>query len=103
MKYKDIVGGVMLGGFCNIFGDDINGAKKMLGGLSSTAPERQWYCPMRWEGRYVMECAHGHKGQIMKLCTKHRLEFSAGAVTFCPPCNANPPGHRCKLEMKMVS
>jgi len=101
-KYKDLVGGVILNGFCNIFGDDINGATKMLGGLSSQSPERQWYCPMRWESRWRMECEHGHVGQIMKLCPKHLREFQ-GKVSFCPPCNSAPPGHKCNLTLKMVS
>lgn len=103
MKYKENVGGVViLNGFCNIFGDDVNGAKTVLGGLSTEHVSQQWYCPNRWEGRYRMECEHGHKGQIMKLCSKHLREFRA-KVTFCPRCNAEPPGHNCSLTLEAVS
>ena len=100
--YKDTVGGVILNGFCNIFGDDINGATKVLGGLGNQAPDKQWYCPSRWVGRYRMTCEHGHRGQVMKLCKKHVTEFS-GKVTFCPRCNAEPPGHKCKLVMEEMN
>lgn len=95
-------GAVLLNGFCNIFGDDINGAKRVLGGLGEQAPERQWYCPSRYIGRYRMECEHGHRGQVMKLCGKHLREFGR-SVTYCPRCNAEPPGHNCNLKLEMMS
>lgn len=101
LKYKDTIGAVVLNGFCNIFGDDINGARRVLGGLGSKA-DQQWYCPNRWMGRYRMQCEHGHQGQVMKLCTKHFREF-CNKVTFCPRCNAEPPGHKCSLTLETVS
>lgn len=102
MSLNSMRGAVLLSGFCNIFGDDINGAKKVLGGLGEQTPERQWYCSNRYQGRYRMSCEHGHQGQIMKLCPKHFNEFRV-AVSYCPPCNASPPGHNCSLTLKMVS
>src|SRR6266576_5104596 len=90
--------------FCNIFGDDINGAERVLGGLGDASTvDRQWYCPIRSIGRYRMECEHGHKGQVMKLCRKHVREFTGGKVTYCPACNATPPGHKCALSLNGIS
>lgn len=90
--------------FCNIFGDDINGAKVFMGGLGdASSVDKQWYCPTRAVDRYFMECAHGHKGDIMKLCRKHYNEFN-GKVTFCPRCNQNEAsGHKCKVVLRSVS
>jgi hypothetical protein len=89
--------------WCNIFGgENDGGAKAVLGGIGPQRPDRQWYCPTRAIGRYQMECAHGHHGQIMHLCAKHIKEFGR-AVTFCPACNTNAPGHKCDLVMTEVS
>lgn len=103
-SYKDTVGGVMLQPFCNIFGDDINGAKRYMGGLGDASQvDKQWYCPSHSVGRWRMECEHGHKGQIMKLCSKHFNEFRA-SVTFCPACNTDENhGHKCHLTLVTVS
>lgn len=102
--YRETIGAVILGrNFCNIFGDDVNGARKVLGGLGNAASvDRQWYCPNRSIGRYRMECEHGHRGQIMKLCQKHLTEFD-DKVTFCPTCNRELPGHKCNLKLIPVS
>jgi hypothetical protein len=89
--------------WCNIFGgENDGGAKAVLGGIGPQSPSTQWYCPTRSIGRYVMTCYHGHKGQIMHLCGKHLAEFRT-AVTFCPACNTNPPGHKCRLKMEELS
>lgn len=89
--------------WCNIFGgENDGGAKAVLGGIGPQTPDRQWYCPTKSIGRYVMTCPHGHHGQIMHLCGKHLDEFKT-AVSFCPPCNSNPPGHKCGLIMTEVS
>jgi len=89
--------------FCNIFGDDINGARTYLGGLgNANAVDKQWYCPTRSIGRFRMTCEHDHKGQIMKLCMSHYFQFRK-SVTFCPACNTQPPGHKCDLVLTAVS
>jgi hypothetical protein len=94
---------ILLSQWCNIFGgENDGGAKAVLGGIGPQTPARQWYCPTKAIGRYVMTCEHGHKGQIMHLCGKHKAQFG-DAVTFCPKCNTNPPGHKCKLIMTEVS
>lgn len=99
---KEFVGAVLLSRWCNIFGDD--NPKRVLGGLADINRERRgWYCPTRSVGRFRMVCEHGHQGQIMDLCARHVTEFGHGKVTFCPRCNAEPPGHKCELKMVEVS
>lgn len=94
---------ILLTKFCNIFGgENDGGAKAVLGGIGPQTPARQWICKNKSIGRYTMECEHGHKGQIMHLCGSHKKEFG-DAVTFCPSCNTNAPGHKCKLTMTEVS
>lgn len=89
---------------CNIFGDDINGARRVLGGLETGKPRVQWYCENEPAGRFRMECEHGHRGQIMEPCESHWRQFSGGKVTFCPRCNMDPEkGHNCKLKIVPVS
>lgn len=89
--------------WCNIFGgENDGGAKAVLGGIGPQEPSTQWFCGQLSIGRYVMSCYHGHKGQIMHLCGKHLAEFRV-AVSFCPACNNNPPGHKCSLKMEEVS
>lgn len=90
--------GILLTEWCNIFGVETGGANKMLGGLSKSKPNVQFYCPRRSIGRYYMVCEHGHRGQEMPLCHTHRVEFG-NSVTFCPRCNAEPPGHKCNLRL----
>lgn len=95
-------GAVLLSGFCNIFGTETGGADSTLGGLGGR-PDRQWYCPNRYVGRFRMRCQHGHQGQVMKICEKHRAEF-ATAVTFCPRCNKDPKtGHKCRLRIEAIA
>lgn len=89
---------------CNIFGDATNGAVRVLGGLNPGKVTTQWYCPREAEGRFRMECAHGHRGQVMLLCSSHLRQYSGGKVQFCPRCNADPDNHhRCGLTMISVS
>lgn len=94
-------GTVLLSDWCNIFGDDINGAERVNGGLGAGKVTTQWYCPTKSVGRFRMVCEHGHKGQVMKLCQKHFDEFN-GKVTFCPRCNA-VNDHKCTLKLESVS
>jgi len=100
----NLSGAVLLSPFCNIFGDDINGAKRILGGLEDATGRRvqQWYCTHRSIGRFRMECAHGHKGQLMKLCQKHLTMYS-DKIVFCPRCNIPPNDHKCKISIKALS
>lgn len=89
--------------WCNIFGgENDGGAKAVLGGIGPQTPDKQWYCGTKAVGRYTMACEHAHHGQIMHLCNKHLQEFRT-AVSFCPACNTNPPGHKCHLVMMEVS
>jgi len=85
---------------CNIFGGE-GSTVRNLGGLGAT-PTTNWFCPNPSDGRFRMECAHGHKGQIMLICRKHYAEF-ANRVEFCPRCNMVPPGHKCKLRIRGLS
>lgn len=103
-RYKDLIGGVMLNQFCNIFGDHINGAKVYMGGLGDASTvDKQWYCPNISIGRYRMVCEHKHQGQMMKLCAQHFRQFRA-SVTFCPRCNQDENnGHKCNLKLEAVS
>src|SRR5258707_6350274 len=103
-KYKDLIGATILQPFCNIFGDDVNGARRVLGGLGDASlVDRQWYCPSHAKHRVRMTCEHGHQGQLMKLCEKHYREFRA-SVTFCPACNKDETnGHKCHLTLVDVS
>jgi hypothetical protein len=74
-----------------------------MGGLGESKIKHQWYCPKLAIARFRMECEHGHRGQVMPLCGDHYKEYSGGKVQFCPRCNQEPPGHKCKLEMREVS
>jgi hypothetical protein len=102
-RSQSFAGAVLLSRWCNIFGNDTSGAKRVLGGMGNAANvEKQWYCPTRAVIRCRMECEHGHRGQVMDLCAKHHREFRE-SVTFCPRCNQEPPGHKCKLVLTEVS
>lgn len=103
VSYNGNTGLGILTQWCNIFGgENDGGAKAVLGGIGPQEPSRQWYCPTPSIGRYQMSCPHGHHGQIMHLCGKHFREFRT-AVTFCPACNTNSPGHKCALVMEGLS
>lgn len=90
--------------WCNIFGDDINGASRYMGGLGDASKvDRQWYCPTHAVGRFVAECRHGHTGRVMRLCRKHYDEFHT-KIQFCPRCNQDEKnGHRCTVKLEQVS
>ncbi len=86
---------------CNVYGAETGGIArgKALGGLAQGNPVQQFYCSSRAVGRFIMECEHGHKGQVMPLCGKHVTQYGGGRVTFCPACNSAPPGHKCALRL----
>jgi hypothetical protein len=92
---------VLLTRFCNIFGAESGGTDRVLGGLSASKPNVQWYCDFPAVGRFRMVCEHGHKGQIMDLCLKHHAMYK-DTVTFCPRCNATDD-HKCTLKLEMIS
>jgi hypothetical protein len=102
-KLPNLSGAVLLSDWCNIYGDDINGAVRVNGGLETGKAWKQWYCPNKMIGRFRMVCEHGHRGQIMKLCQSHYNQYSGGKVTFCPRCNIPPNDHKCRLDMVPVS
>ena len=87
--------------WCNIYGDDINGAARYMGGLGDASKvDKQWFCPTRMVGRFVAVCTHGHRGQVMRLCGKHLNEFRK-SIRFCPRCNQDENnGHRCNVKLE---
>lgn len=88
--------------WCNVYGGEWDGgAKRVLGGIGPQVPDRQWFCPTRATARYYMECPHGHRGDLMKLCRKHFWQYR-DAVTFCPRCNANDD-HKCQIIIREAS
>lgn len=89
--------------FCEIFGNDINGAVRVLGGLDERKPTKQWYCPNRSEGKFIMVCEHGHRGRVFLCCFKHLQEFGRGQVQFCPRCNIPPNDHKCTVKAERMS
>lgn len=99
-----LVPAVITRNFCNIFGDDINGAQRLLGGLGDASTvDKQWYCDNQAIGRYRAECEHNHRGQVMKLCGKHWRMFRS-SIRFCPRCNADENnGHQCRLTIHPVT
>lgn len=85
-----------------MYGAETGGAR-VLGGLSSSTPARQWYCPHVAVGRFYMQCAHGHRGQVMPLCQSHYQQYAQG-VKFCPRCNSNDDkAHKCELTLVHIS
>lgn len=101
-----------MGQWCNAYGGEYAGPAEVrnLGGLGR-APDQKgdtnWHCDRLKVGRFRMACEHGHIGPIVPLCEKHRAEFFAKCesndLTFCPRCNQEPPGHKCRIEMYHIS
>lgn len=93
--------------WCNVFGGENAGPSDVrnLGGLGR-APDQKgdtnWFCDTVSVGRFYMVCEHGHRGQLMDLCAKHADKYRA-SVEFCPRCNTDPPGHRCKVRLHHAS
>lgn len=117
-------------GRCNPYGAESGGPRHVLGGLYGPGSARtegmylpdnvaqgEWRCDQPAVIRCRMVCAHGHKGQVMQLCSwrddvvRHG-EFVAGATRqvaetvrqrghfeeiqrrqsdLCPPCAYPPP------------
>lgn len=89
--------------WCNPYGVETGGAKNM-GGLGTDPVKYQWACKEPAIARFRMECAHGHRGQVMPLCHLHANEFSKKDITFCPRCNQDPKtAHNCRLQLKEIS
>lgn len=88
--------------WCNVYGGENPGGARNLGGLGESKVAHQWFCPTPAVGRFRMECPHGHKGQVMPLCAAHYEQYK-DAVDYCPRCNTEPPGHKCRLKMIGIS
>jgi len=76
---------------CDPYGAE--SAIRLLGGLydQTHLGKHMWYCPNRADaGRYRMQCPHGHHGDIMPLCTGHRVEMQRRQSGLCTRC-AYPP------------
>lgn len=71
-------------GFCNPYGAETGGPRRVLGGLygpaSAATPglhlpagvaQGEWTCPQRAVVRCRMVCRCGHRGQVMALCSWH--------------------------------
>lgn len=79
------MGGIaILTGRCNPYGAETGGPARVLGGLygprSATTPgmglptsveQGEWPCQQPAQVRCRMICAHGHRGQVMQLCSWH--------------------------------
>ena len=88
--------------WCNPYGVETGGAKRLLGGLSSAQPFHQWACKIPAIGHFRMTCEHGHRGQMMPLCANHAKQFKTRDMQFCPRCNADSD-HRCQLTLTEIS
>jgi hypothetical protein len=77
-------GAALIGRRCNPYGAENGGPRRIMGGLysgkSAATPdmdlpdnvaEGEWSCPNLAEVRCRMTCRHGHRGQVMELCSWH--------------------------------
>lgn len=85
-------------GRCNPYGAETGGPRRVLGGLYGPGSARtegmnlpanveqgEWVCHNPAQVRVRMVCEHGHKGQVMELCSWHdettyHGEFVAGVT-----------------------
>jgi hypothetical protein len=85
-------------GRCNPYGAESGGPRRVLGGMYGPGSARtdgmdlpdnvaqgEWSCPQPAQVRCRMICEHGHRGQVMALCSWHddvnyRGEFVAGVT-----------------------
>ena len=77
------------------------GPRHLEGGfydLKSLGPHA-WQCKARSDGRFRMECVHGHRGQPQDLCVGHVEMIRKRGSGVCPPC-AHPPDE-VELQEKM--
>jgi hypothetical protein len=118
-------GATLIGQRCSPYGAETGGPKRLMGGLygpkSARTPdmalpqaveEGEWACDQPAQVRVRMTCRHGHRGQVMPLCSFHDVEVIGGEFTagewrqvkttkrvhghleeiqrrqagFCPPC-----------------
>lgn len=77
-------------GFCDPYGEE-SGDVRVSGGMSN--PDREayhWGCHNWAQGRYLMTCAQGHTGMVMRLCYGHVYEItqhhSRQKNGLCPRC-----------------
>ena len=79
------------------------GPRHLEGGfydLRSLGPH-VWVCKARSDGRFRMECVHGHKGQVQDLCQGHVQMIRKRGSGVCPPC-AHPP-EELALQERMTT
>lgn len=88
--------GILLGR-CNPYGHSTGrggdaGPRHLGGGLWGPEFEgrQKWQCTNLADGRYRMECGHGHRGQVMPLCYAHVAMISKRQAEVCPPCVMPP-------------
>jgi len=131
--------GTLLLGRCNPYGAESGGPRHLLGGLygpqSAATPgmhlpasveQGEWPCQQPAVIRCRMVCEHGHKGQVMQLCSWHDetvygAEMVAGTLrqvtrtvrtrghfeeiqrrqsSLCPPCAWPPPYAELQKEIQ---
>lgn len=74
---------------CDPFGHGTDrGPRHLMGGLFGTSYEGpyKWQCPNRADGRFVMTCPHGHKGEPRYLCYAHVAMITRRMSGVCTAC-----------------
>lgn len=87
--------------YCNPYGAETGGAKRFLGETGHKV-FHQWHCDNLANGRYILECAHGHRGIIMHLCDPHARAYRNRDIEYCPRCNLESD-HRCTITLREAS
>lgn len=80
-------------GRCNPYGAETGGPKRVLGGLYGPNSARtegmhlpenveqgEWACDQPAVIRCRMVCEHGHRGQVMELCSWHDVTVNSGEM-----------------------
>ena len=86
---------------CDPYGAE--SAIRLVGGLYSEAHlgKHMWHCPTRADpGRYMMECPYGHRGDVMPLCTGHRVEVQRRQAGMCTRCAYPPEAAAIELAIR---
>ena len=81
---------------CDPFGHGTDrGPRHLFGGLFSTAYEGnfKWRCLNTADGRFIMACPNGHRGEPRYLCYEHVRMITRRMSGVCTAC-AMPPAAR---------
>lgn len=81
---------------CDPFGHGTDrGPRHLMGGLFGTAYEGpyKWQCPNPSDGRFVMVCPYGDRGEPRHLCYAHVAMITRRMSGVCTAC-AMPPEAR---------